>query len=206
MVSFKQKTTGLDTTDGNSPMLDIEQRHDFTSDGVNYEYAQTALKALTITSFYQWMHTVYHYDQLSRRFLFDYVHTPRRGRYKIANSYGNSSVQFGLESSKEMMATGTAFKPVGVSGNPSKTGGTHRVIFKLSTTDEAMGFYKKTTAGAYVQVNPSGKKEPDGGASEPNSGFFTKLYYASVRNTTLDMAVGDELRGGGSWKTSAIQN
>lgn len=206
MVSFKQNTTGLDTTASNEPMLSIVQRHDFTSYGVNYEYTQTALKQLKIISFYQWMHTVYHYDQLSRRFLFDYVHTPRRGRYKIADSYGNSAVQFGLESSKEMMATGTAFKTVGTSGNPSKTGGTHRVIFKLSTTDEAMGFYKKTTAGAYVQVNPSGKNEPDGGALEPNSGFFTKLYYASVRNTTLDMGIGDELRGGGSWRMSAIQN
>ncbi|MGQ0692585.1 hypothetical protein ACT4WE_11805 [Acinetobacter baumannii] len=206
MVSFKQNTTGLDTTASNEPMLSIVQRHDFTSDGVNYEYTQTALKQLKITSFYQWMHTIYHYDQLSRRFLFDYVHTPRRGRYKIADSYGNSAVRFGLESSKEIMATGTAFKPVGTAGSPSTTGGTHRVIFKLSTSDEYMGFYKKTTAGAYVQVNPSGKNQPDGGVLEPNSGFFTKLYYASVRNNTLDMAVGDELRGGGSWRTSAIQN
>lgn len=206
-VSFKQEITATDAMDGNAPMFSIAMRHDFTADGCTCSYPHTPLKAVEIANFLQWMHTVYHYDQLSRRFLFDYVHTPRKGRYRIADSYGNAAVQFGLEASRELRATGTGFKAVGTSGNPTKTGGTHRLIFTLRTSDEGMGFYENTTAGAYVQVNPSGKAEPDGGSpSGDNSGFFTKLYFASVRNNTLSLGIGDTLVGGGSWTLSAVQN
>lgn len=204
-ISFKQDITAIDDTDSNIPMFSIAMRHDFSSEGVSCSYVQTALKQVKCTSFYEWMHTVYHYDQLGRRMLFEEVVTPRNGRYRIADSYGNSAIQWGNEVSHEMRAIGSGFRAAGAVGNVTKAPGTHKLTFTVRTSDEAMGFYEKTTSGAYAQVNPSGKLEPDGGDLEPNSGIFTKFYYPSVRNNTLLLEIGDRLLGGGSWTLSAVQ-
>jgi len=203
-IKFLQNLTVTDPL-STDDVLTVEMEHYFNYKGSFFKHEQTALKSIIVISFFQWMHTFYHYDQLKRRILFDTVSTPINGDYLIADSYGDNLVQLGRENSVEMRSSGTAFKDVGSIGDVSFDGGTDEIFFTVSTDTSSMRIFNDSLSKAYIQLNPSGKTQPDGGLLQPNSGIFSKFYFKSIDATEITLQIGDKLKGSGAWNISLIK-